>query len=496
MKARLKYLVILLPVILVLCFTQCRKQEFTEDPNAMLGFSSDSILFDTVFSTIGSTTQVLKVFNRNNQDINISNIYIEGGTDSEFRMNVDGISGYSHQNVEISANDSMFIFVEVTINPNVEFLPFIVEDRIKFETNGNEQSVLLNAYGQNAYFHGSLDDLTSLPDEELLWDNSLPHVVYGIVQVDSAKTLTILPGTQVYVHAGSGILCYKSKIDVQGFLNSEVVFQGDRLEQIYSDEPGQWGIELTFNYESNFGIEQATITRGGIWLFESTGSTIDYAIIKNGVIGVQVDTTGTTGNALEMTNTIVENMSAIGLFAQQGNIFGYNNLVANCGQTCAQFTIGGQYQMYHCTFANYWPFSNRQSPTFVLNNYYVDIDNNLQIRPLVDTKFEHCIMYGDNANQSDYNEFIVDLQEDGFPEYEFISCLVDTDQAMEAPNYFDMRNGNTPTFQSPNSNNFDLVENNVPSYMSAISGPSFSVSGDIEGVFRTSNELGAYSSIE
>ncbi|MDP4586890.1 MAG: hypothetical protein NWS86_01825, partial [Flavobacteriales bacterium] len=87
-------------IVLVAFFSSCKKDEVTTDPNALLNFSADTVLFDTVFSTIGSTTQLLKVYNQNDQAISISNIQLEGGNNSMYRINVDGTPGVSFSDRE------------------------------------------------------------------------------------------------------------------------------------------------------------------------------------------------------------------------------------------------------------------------------------------------------------------------------------------------------------------------------------------------------------
>ena len=94
----------------------------------MLEFTTDTVMFDTVFATVGSTTHNFRVHNRNKKSIVISSITLAGGTASKFRMNVDGITGSQLFDVEIPANDSIFIFVEVTIDQSSGNLPFIVKD--------------------------------------------------------------------------------------------------------------------------------------------------------------------------------------------------------------------------------------------------------------------------------------------------------------------------------------------------------------------------------
>ncbi len=456
---------ILLLVAAAVSLTQCRKEKFTTDGSAMLEFSRDTILFDTVFTTVGSTTQYLKVRNKHNESIRISNIALEGGSGSQYRINVDGINGASHNDVEILPNDSIHIFVEVTIDPGNQNLPFVVEDNIRFLTNGNTQRVLLQAWGQDAHFHGGLNSCGD-PFSEILtideaWGNDKPHVVYGIIAIDEGHTLTINAGTQVYCHGKSGIYAYKSNIRILGDLNNEVVFQGDRLETAYADIPGQWGIQLDCPIETGVGPSIASIIRGGIWIFQSPASLIQYAIIKNGNMGIQVDTTGVDYASglfsVRIENTKILNMAGIGLWGQGGSISGKNLLVGNCGQSCAYLSLGGKYQMDNCTFANYWGDNSRTSPAFALNNYYEDVDQNIIVRPLINCSFNNCIMYGNNAFLANFNEFVVDVDASITNEYIFRYCLVDTDTNVENDaNYLDMSNQQAPQLCSPANGNFQI----------------------------------------
>jgi hypothetical protein len=456
----MKYAQIFLLVIMTfaLGITSCRREKITESSDAKLDFSVDTVLFDTVFTTIGSITKSVRIYNNNPDRVRISSIELEGGSQSNFRMNVDGLPGDLFTEIEIAAGDSMWIFVEVTVDPGNQSNPFVIEDRIIFETNGNQQQVWLAAWGQDAYFHGGLGGLSVLDCNEV-WNADRPHVIYGIVAVDENCCLTINQGTQVHCHKGSGIYVFKGCIDVNGQFQNEVVFQGDRLDAGYTDLPGQWGIELTFEYESDFGIEQFTAVRGGIWLFESTGSNIDYAIIKNGNIGIQVDTLGSASeNALTLTNTRIENMGVIGLYGQGASIYGNNNLITNCGQSCANLGIGGKYQFEYCTFANYWTGSNRQTPTLSLSNYYLTSTNQVIVRPLTDTFFYNCIIWGNNAGLTDFGELLVSMEDSGNPQYQFSYCAVDSETSTaDGANYLGVVNGATPPFVAAGEGDFHLI---------------------------------------
>lgn len=468
------YLLLTFFVGVIFLFEGCRKENFVTDSSATVAFSTDSILFDTVFTTVGSTTQLLKVYNNNSDRIRISSIELEGGNNSPYRLNVDGVPGNYHENVEIAGNDSMFIFVEVTLDPNDSSLPFVVEDYIHFNTNGNNQEVVLTAWGQDAYFHVN-QDLTSLQplEPDAIWSNDKPHVIYGIAVVDSAQTLTITEGTEVYIHNNSGLWVRKGTLIVEGQLGNEVVFQGDRLEPFYDDQPGQWGINV---FGFNFG---------GIWLTESLDSRINYADIKNGTIGIQVDSVSQAGiPALTLTNTKIQTMSAIGLYANSGaDIEGFNNLIANCGQSCGAFLYGGSYRLDFTTFANYWTLGTRQASAFVMTNWYEFQGSNI-IRPITNTLFRNCIMYGNNASLSDFNEFALDILEDESQEYAFSHCLVDNNEIdLDGPRYSNMRIviNNEQIFLDPFNADFHPRSDNIPIVNSAV---GTEVSFDLDGTSR------------
>lgn len=428
---RLGYISFLLALV-VLTSVQCRKDSLITDSNAELTFSTDTVMFDTVFTTVGSTTKNFLIYNPHKQKINISRLWIPSGSNSFFRLNVDGVPGYSHENIEIPAEDSLWVFAEVTLDPNGVNNPLVITDSIMFETNGNLQNVKLVAWGQDAYFHYN----EILPCGEI-WNNDKPHVIYGYAAVDSACSLTINPGTQVHLHNNSTLLVYKGRLDVNGTAADKVVFQGDRLEWDYQEIPGQWR---------------------KIHLFFAQDSEMDHAVIMNGSIGLQMDTLaedGSGSNGLSITNTVIQNMSAAGLFSQGGKMTGENILIRNCGQFCGAFTIGGSYNFRHCTFANYWSSGNRQDPLFFLSNWYEDVYGVNQIRPLTNTRFDNCIFYGPNDE-----EFVIDMKDEAAQDYLFNHCLVKTEADLSDGNrYITIWKNTDPGFESTSNNEFRLLGN-------------------------------------
>ncbi|MFZ7143695.1 MAG: hypothetical protein ACO1G6_00005, partial [Bacteroidota bacterium] len=82
----------------------CKKDEFETSGNVQLTFSEDTIMFDTVFTSVGSATEVFTVYNTEDKAILISSLRLANGQASDFRLNVDGMPGKAFTDVEIGAN--------------------------------------------------------------------------------------------------------------------------------------------------------------------------------------------------------------------------------------------------------------------------------------------------------------------------------------------------------------------------------------------------------
>lgn len=376
----------ILGVLCSLVLFSCRKDSFTTSGN--LDFSRDTVMFDTVFTTIGSATRSFKVYNRQNDYIRISSVYLAGGETSKFRMNIDGMSGRSFSDIEIAPNDSIWGFVEVTLDPNNLNTPLVVTDSIVFETNGNLQDIDLVAFGQDAYFHfpGPSDStiVFNLNCDEH-WYNDKPHVIYGFAQVKKGCSLTMDPGTRVYIHRYSGIFVNEGSLFINGTKSDSVTIQGDRLELDYRNLPGQWEF---------------------IRILKPAATSIDHAIIKNANIGIVADTFSVNGPGYEVfiRNTQILNMAAIGFFGRGSKVLLENCVFANAGQSAAAFAYGGTYRANNCTFANYYSYSTRNSPCVVLNNYFKDANETVFARNLDEATFQNCLIYGNNPSELEFDK--------------------------------------------------------------------------------------------
>lgn len=353
--------------LIVASLSSCKKPLLLSKGN--LEFSVDTVVFDTVFTTIGSTTQQFKIYNPEKKVVEIEEIELMGGESSPFRMNIDGEMGTSLSNITIEGEDSLFAFVEVTLDVNGQNLPLIIEDSIRFRTNGVDQYVKLAVWGQDAYFH--YKDLN-----EGTWPNDKPHVIYGYAAVDSAKSLTIQEDTDIYLHKNAILYVYKGSLNIQGSLGHEVTLQGDRLESMYDDVPGQYY---------------------GIYFQEARPSTINYAIIKNGTSGIHLFSRDNSfsGYTLTVTNSIINNNARYGIFIYSGaKVKGENCVISKNGTHALLVLEGGDYNFNFCDFIGYGE-EQTSTPTVGISNFYNDYANGTQnIGSINEGSIYNSVIYG------------------------------------------------------------------------------------------------------
>ncbi|NVJ89140.1 MAG: hypothetical protein HWD82_06835 [Flavobacteriaceae bacterium] len=498
----MRYYVTFLIAILLLSISSCRKDFSTQPSFGSLEFSKDTVFLDTIFTNIGSTTYNLKVYNKSNNAITIPSISLENGITSYYRLNVDGIPGKEFNDIDILAKDSIFIFVETTIDFNSVTNP-LYTDRILFDTGANQQDVDLVTLVQDANFifpgkdpiSMKIDSLTLdgepttikgrfLSDAELNITNTKPTVIYGYAAVPANKTLTIEAGSKIYFHNNSGLIVDNgATLKVNGTLTEKVTFQGDRLENNFSKIPGQWGT---------------------IWMRSgSKDNEIKHAQIKNSIIGILVDSIGSsTTPTLKLENSEIYNNSNFGILARETNIEAYNIVVGSAGEASLAATVGGTYNFTHCTFANFWNNGIRQLPAVLVNNFFVYQNSNgqeiIETRGLKEANFTNCIIDGNNNI-----EFVLDKVDGSLFNYNISNCMIsfnDTSNAFDGVPELDFSNSNYQNIilngvtNFRNSQNEDFIIGEQSEAINKAISTSFML--DILGVDRSAApDLGAYQHI-
>lgn len=427
---KLKYS--LVAFIFFLLMIGCEREYLFRGDEAGVRFSVDTVRFDTVFTAIGSATKNFKIYNPSSQDMIIEAIQLAGGDRSNYRININGEPVDFVTGVRLRGRDSLFVFVDVSINPSGENAPFIVNDSIMVFTQERMQCVQLIAYGQ---------DVVRLEGERLksqTFSKDKPYLISKYVEVDSLETLTIEAGAQLYFTKDASMIVYGTLL-VKGTLEEPVVFAGARRESWYKDKPGQWG---------------------HIHLMPGSGeSTIDFAQIRNSKFGLVIDSVG-LGEMMpvKVTNSRIEHISGYGIIAQSAGLEVANCLIANCGKSLAALTVGGRYDFTHCTLANYYGWSFRTHPSLLISNYYLDKSNKPVVAYVDQASFKNCIIYGRNEN-----ELFLDLKKDevaaGRDHISFVNCLVKVPKAFNMSDETMFRQvirDRDPKFVKPLEYNFQL----------------------------------------
>ena len=359
----------------------CKKDGFIISPDARLTITADTLKYDTVFTTTGSITKVFKVINENDQQLRLSKVKLMGGAASAYRMNVNGSSATEVNDLDIAANDSIYIFVSVTINPGSPNLPFIVSDSILVSYNGNNRFVQLQAFGQNANF---------LRNKVLIgintWTNNLPYVILGSLRIDTTATLTIQPGCMIYAHADAPFIVDGTLI-INGTKTNPVVFAGDRLDAEYKDLPAGWP---------------------GIYFRGSSRNNImRFAVLKNAYQALVAEKpSGNTNPKIILHQCIIDNAYDAGIICSNTSLQADNSLISNCGSNIA-ISYGGDYTFTNCTVAGISTnYINHKNSVLTLNNYTSQNGNTVTAN--LNAVFRNNIFWGD-AGFVD-NEIIVDKQ--------------------------------------------------------------------------------------
>ncbi len=353
-------------------FFSCTKNGFITSPGAVLTLSADTLKFDTVFVTAGSVYQSFRIINGNDRKLRLSSVRLAGGSASAFKMNVDGTAGSSFSNIDINANDSLYVFVQVNVNPTSANLPFVIRDSILINYNGNSEYVQLEAWGKNAHFFRN-----KVITANETWNNDLPYVILGSLTVNANQTLTINNGCRIYFHADAPLIVNGSLV-VNGQRDSatRVYFQGDRLDDPYRDFPASWP---------------------GIYFYTGAKNNVfNYAVIKNAYQAIALQDPSPNANPkLILNQCVIDNAYDAGILSLNSSLRAVNCLVSNCGKNI--FLVkGGSYQFIHCTDAAYSNFLiEHKNPVLLLSNYITV--NNSPVAADMNAQFTNCIFWGEGG---------------------------------------------------------------------------------------------------
>ncbi|WP_235296745.1 hypothetical protein [Portibacter marinus] len=425
--------VLVLLALIVGGITSCRYSEnFYDRTDAMIEFSTDTLRFDTVFTTVGSATRSFKIYNPYNEALLLSRVGLDKGSDSFFRLNVNGVAGTEVEGTEIPPKDSIYVFAEVTIDPDMDLSisPFIIEEQLLVEVNGNQQKIILEAWGQNANYvpsnaaKGRLS-LLSCDLETVIWDDPKPYVIYGILIVDSC-TLELPPDCKVYVHGGVAfteeratyndgrvIVLKDGSLVANGTIDQPVIIQGDRLESEYEGVPAQW-----------YGLQ----------IFpESKGNQLRHTIVKDGITGITIDSLGELElDAVEVSNHATR--ALVSFHVGQLNI--KNSLFHSAGAETLLVKYGGEVNIDYSTIAGY---DGNQVASLYADNFRCTDEifcSPILVNPLF-INLRNTVIAGQSEDEILFVDGTFNEEPNVF-NYQLTNCALDIDTLLNVfPNFFD-----------------------------------------------------------
>ena len=395
--------------------SSCRKEQLLQS-GGELRFSTDTLTFDTVFTSLGSATVGIKIFNPQKEKVNISSVRLAGGSTSYFRLNVDGKSGEG-KDIELAGNDSLYVFATVKVDPTDQNTPFVVEDRLIASLNGKDFSIPVMAYGQNAHY---IRDSVLRTDT---WLTDKPYVIIGGALVDEGQKLNIPAGCRIYMHANARLFV-AGTLEALGTKKDSIIFQGNRLDRSYfgyEGYPGEWGGIYFTSY--------------------STANVLRHVIIRNCGNGAQgappaaiqlaPDSVLDAVPQLTMDRCTVENSIAYGVLSFGGTLKAENCLIHSCGANAIALVQGGNYELNNCTFATYGnsKISHTDNPVAVIYNFYYYTQTKFYAAPLT-AVLHNCVVAG-----SLENEFLVDSVPDYPASIQLNNCLLKMDDETKIPSW-------------------------------------------------------------
>ncbi|MBO9199249.1 MULTISPECIES: choice-of-anchor Q domain-containing protein [Niastella] len=459
---------ILAAILLTSILISCKKESFITSSTARLTTSTDSLHFDTLFTTTGSTVRYFRIYNDNNQKLRLSKVALKGGNASLFKINVDGMQGPEVNDIEMDANDSIYVFVTVKIDPTIADLPFVVQDSILIDYNGNQRWVQLDAWGQNANFMRSRSVTGNVT-----WTNIVPYVILGGLHIAENVTLTIEKGCRIYLHADAPIFVEGTlKVVGEKYDSTRVVFRGDRLDDPYRDFPGGWP--------------------GIYFLPKSKDNTLQYTNLLNAYQGiVAAGAAVNTNPKVSLNECIIDNCYDAGIMAVGSNIKARNCLISNCGKNII-LGYGGNYDFSHITAAT-WSntYIMHKDPVLVVTNYTKD--GNKISTDNCTASFKNCIFWGENGTTED--EVVTDKQGQSLFNVSFQNCLWKVKNQPANVTATNIIANQSPAFDSINTQlkfyNFRLSENSPAINKGANLGVTFDLDGKPRPVGNAA-DLGCY----
>lgn len=399
--------------LLTLC--ACIEDGFTVNPNDQPVFSNDTLDLGLVYTSELTTTSRMTVRNPHDKGLNISEIALSGEAAQYFRINVDGISGTSFSNMEIRANDSIYVFVEAHLPENGKNTPVVFKANMDFLVNGRTSSVVLLASGQDI-----VRIVGEVLSEPTIFKAGCPYQIKDSLVIDKNASLTIEAGSRVLMH-DKAYLKVLGNLIVNGTHENPVVITGDRTGNLLPD--------VSFDIMSR--------QWEGIFFFPgSHDNLIQYCEISNTCYGVEAygdENENKENPMLTLVNCRLRNSGLNVLTMENASVNAYGCEFAEAA-AFPVYLSGGNHRFEQCTFSNYYLYS---APSYALIGFDFD-ENSEEVKATI----VNSILYGLSVevNEGDltgreiyFNNCL--FRSEGVDDENFIQCKWGLD-----PLFFTVRN--------------------------------------------------------
>jgi hypothetical protein len=411
-------------ILLTSIFSSCVNESITTDPLDKLEFSTDTLTIDTVFTSVGTVTRHFKILNTHSQDIVIAHIDFKNTAQKTYKINVDGTSGTSFQNVRIPANDSLYVFVEATVDPTANTTLFFLDETLNFSSNTNVQPVVLRAWAQDAYFHygETLNTSTTWPVDKphVIVDKTVGKNFFPGLIISSAATLTIPAGAKIHYTTSAGIIC-AGTLKCKGTKDNPIMMRGIRLTNTYIHAAGQWLGLLFLRGSINNEIEYTTIDESifGVWMGFQDSFSIDA--IKN-----------QNRAEIKIKNSIIKNSYYWAIRSMNNKIEAVNSLFFTCTENLCQLALGGDYKFDNCTFFNGYS-DLKKSLLAISNQVYYDPTKTTYTLPMNTCTFTNCVWASNSYKES--IQVVMNGAVDS--NYLFQNCVYRSDSSFKSNRFID-----------------------------------------------------------
>lgn len=326
--------IVCLAAFLAIVSCEPLEEQVSSDTGLALTVSTDTIQFDTLLTDTLSLTRRFRVYNPNKQAVAINSIRLGKGNTTGYQIVVNGKNGPEVNDQVLFGGDSLMVLVSIDIDAQDQNNPYLVKDSVIVDWNGNLGHVKLIAWGQDANYYRN----RIICDE--VWTADRPYVIQNAVIVDSLCTLTVMPGTEIYLDNGAAFFV-QGTLKILGDSTDRVTIRNTRFDENYLEAPGQWD---------------------AIYFLEgSKDNEIHYADIENGSVGLRVGSPDPdTDFDLVVSHTSIRHMFTAGILAFSSDIYGYNVEIYNVSNYLVGNFAGGNYRYEHCTFTN--------SPSFFISD--------------------------------------------------------------------------------------------------------------------------------